>query len=224
MKINDWVNCFETEIKLIKNFYLPVRSTVLSLNNGDGVMISPIDFSVADWAYIQAKLQIRHIVAPCDLHHLFVQTAKDQLGQAKLWSTKELAHKRSDIAWDQQVLPKNWTMSEEIELIPILGGNTHEVAFYHKKSKTLVVTDLIFNLENRKGLLSWMMLHLFGTWNRPAVSRLFKSSIKDKKEFRVSAVKLLGLDFETLIMAHGNIITENAKGILLNALRERNLI
>lgn len=224
MKINDWVYTFDAEIEMFKNFYLPVRSTVLRLNSGDSIMVSPIDFSEADWAQIKSNLQVRHIVAPCDLHHLFVKSAKKHLKDAKLWATKELAHKRSDLTWDFELLPKNWTMGDEIELIPILGGSTHEMMFYHKQAKTLVVTDLIFNLHNRKGFLTWVIQQAFGTWNKPAISRWFKTTLKNKKEFKITAEKILSLDIEMIVMAHGDIIAENAKGVLTNALRERNLI
>ena len=224
MKINDWVYTFDAEIEMFKNFYLPVRSTILRLNNGESIMVSPIDFTEADWAQIKSNLQVRHIVAPCDLHHLFMKSAKKNLKEAKLWATKDLAHKRSDLTWDYELLPKNWTMSEEIEIIPVLGGSTHEMMFYHKQAKTLVVTDLIFNLHNRKGFLTWIIQQAFGTWNKPAISRWFKSTLKNKKEFKITAEKLLSLDIETIVMAHGDIIAENAKGVLTNALRERNLI
>lgn len=224
MKINEWVYSYDGEIELFKNFFLPVRSTVLRLNNGEDVMISPIDFSEADWAEISSKLNVKHIVAPCDLHHLFIKPTKKRFKAAKLWATADLARKRDDVTWDEELMPQKWTLDEEIEIIPIDGGNTHEVAFFHKKSKTLVVTDLIFNLHNRKGLLSWVIMKMFGTWNKPAISRWFKTTIKNKTLFRMSVEKILVLDFETIIMAHGNIITENAKGVFTNALRERQLI
>lgn len=224
MKINDWVYTFDAEIELFKNFFLPVRSTILRLSNGESIMISPIEFSEADWTEIKPNLQVKHIVAPCDLHHLFVKSAKKNLKEAKLWATKDLAHKRSDLTWDHELLPKNWTMGEEIEIIPVLGGSTHEVLFYHKKAKALVVTDLIFNLHNRKGFLSWLIQRAFGTWNKPAVSRWFKMTLKNKNDFKCTAEKILSLEIEMIIMAHGNIITENAKSVLTNALRERNLI
>lgn len=224
MKINDWVYTFDAEVELFKNFSLPVRSTILCLSNGDSIMISPIDFTEADWAEIKSNLQVKHIVAPCDLHHLFVKSAKKHLKEAKLWATKELARKRNDLTWDFELVPKNWTMTEEIEIIPILGGSTHEVMLYHKQAKTLVVTDMIFNLNNRKGFWTWIVQHAFGTWNKPAISRWFKTTLKNKKEFKITAEKILSLDIEMIVMAHGDIITENAKGVLTNALRERNLI
>lgn len=224
MKINDWIYTFETEFEMFKGFKLPVRSTVLRFSNGEDMLISPIAFTEADWAEIKSKLNVKHIVAPCNFHHLFVKSAKRNLGEAKLWATHDLAQKRKDITWDGQGLPKNWTMSEEVEAIPVLGGATHEVLFYHKKAKALVVTDFLFNLHNRSGFLSWFFLHLFGTWNRPAMSRMFKATLKSKTEFKITAEKILSLDIDMIVMAHGNIITENAKGVLTNALRERNLI
>ena len=48
--------------------------------------------------------------------------------------------------------------------------------------------------------------------------------LNNKKEFKMTAEKILSLDIEMIVMAHGNIIAENAKGVLTNALRERNLI
>lgn len=224
MKIHDSVYCFDGELELFKNFYLPVRSTVLRLNSGDGVMISPIAFTIPEWAQIKAQFSIKHIIAPCTLHHVFVKSAHSQLPQAQLWGAPGLTKKRADISWDFELLPQNWTLAPEIQIIPLAGGTTHEVVFYHRDSKTLVVIDLLFNLHNRPGWKSYVIQKMFGTWNKPAVSRWFKTTIKDKKLFQQSMAEILALDFKTLIMSHGDIIYDNAKEILKNALIERKLI
>ena len=96
-----------------------------------------------------------------------------------------------------------------------------ESVFMHQASRTLIVTDLAFNIEDPLGFGAWLILSIFGTHGRFAVSRLYTKLIKDRARFEASLARLRGLDFDNLVPSHGSILRGNAKAKLTEALRER---
>ena len=105
-------------------------------------------------------------------------------------------------------------------VIPIEGiPGLSESAFYHEVDKTLVITDLAFNVQNPKGLGARIIFHLFGTYKRFSQSRLVGLLTKDKAAAKRSMQSLLELDFERVVMAHGQVVDADAKARLRKAFR-----
>ena len=67
-----------------------------------------------------------------------------------------------------------------------------EWVLFHEPTGTLLTTDLVFNRPKGTGLSPIFFL-LFGTASRFAVSRLFKTMIKDRAEFVASCSKIAQL-------------------------------
>ena len=108
----------------------------------------------------------------------------------------------------------------EIEVIE-LGGMPalREQVLFHRPSKTLIVADLIFNLALSAG--AWTRIFLratAGLKHFPGTSRLFRFCIKDRAAFSESIGRIIHLDFERVIVAHGEPIVTNAKQRFLAAI------
>ena len=82
----------------------------------------------------------------------------------------------------------------------------NEVAFLHRPSKTLVVTDLVFNVHGARGL-SPLVFRMVGAWKKLAQSRLFRSQVKDREAFAAAGRQILDWDFDAVLMAHGEPVT-----------------
>ena len=93
----------------------------------------------------------------------------------------------------------------------------NETVFLHQASKTLIVTDLVFNISETQGW-SKFVWNVYGINHKFKVSPLFKFSIKNKKKFKESIQELLQWDFDNVILSHGNIILGNGKQLIENAL------
>ncbi|MGZ3690527.1 MAG: DUF4336 domain-containing protein [Pseudobdellovibrio sp.] len=201
-----------------------VRSTLVSLANGHKVLISPINFTEVHLEKLR-ELKPTAIVAPNCFHHLCVKDAAEKLNIKTLLAAKGLQQKRSDVAWTAEINEQTWPYQNDLEFYFVDGAPKYnECVFYHKKSKTLIVTDLVFNFKNLPLNSKTFFFKLVGTFNKPASSRLMKWLTKDKRLLKQSLEKILTLDFEKIVMAHGDIITENAKEILTRAFQERGLI
>jgi hypothetical protein len=49
---------------------------------------------------------------------------------------------------------------------------------------------------------------MFGVYNKLGQSRLVKMNIKDKQAYKSSIEKILQLDFESIVVSHGNHIKD----------------
>lgn len=70
-----------------------------------------------------------------------------------------------------------------------------------------------------RGLVANVVLFLEGCRGRLAQSPAWRFMVKDRARARASAEQLLALPFETLVMAHGEIVREDARTRLAHALR-----
>jgi len=83
----------------------------------------------------------------------------------------------------------------------------NEVVFLHRESRTLILTDLIFNFTSDLPLLTKVFLKLDGAYNNFSVPRLLRYFvIKDWVKARESFGRLLAWDFDRVILAHGSIL------------------
>ncbi|MEM6280294.1 MAG: hypothetical protein AAF733_12505 [Verrucomicrobiota bacterium] len=117
-------------------------------------------------------------------------------------------------------VPAEW--EGELDVIKIDGmPSINEHVFFHRKSKTLVVADLLFNLPDSVGAFTLGFLRLIsGIKQHPGNSRMFRLAIQDRDAFESSLQKLLALDFAQIIVAHGEPIAVDAKSTLARVFRE----
>ena len=87
----------------------------------------------------------------------------------------------------------------------------NEVVFFHVPSRTLIITDLLFNIEQPRGWQSRLVLTLVGARGRVAQSRLWRLVTRDRKAAAESIRRMLSWEPERVVMAHGAILTRDAK-------------
>lgn len=213
---------FESEIKM-GGIVLPVRSTYLRCQ-GQGLLFSPVKMNPEDIKKLKDLGGVDVIVAPTLFHHLYIRRTLEAFPKAQLLGVKGFKAKRPDLPWHAELDGSNWPFSDEILMVQMEGlPQVNEAVFLHKESKTLLVWDLLFNLRRPQGWAAPLLLRLLGTYNGPAVSRLLALFAKDKVAFRRSLKHLFELDFDRLVMAHGEILETNAKRISKEAFMRRGL-
>ena len=131
---------------------VPIRMTVIRLTGGDLVLISPTPYTPALAAELEALGPIRHLVAPSFGHWMFLKGWSDARPQATTWAAPGLRDRlqvrAKGVRFDHElgeVAPPAW--SGEIEQLLVGAGPFREVAFFHEPSWTLVLTDVVQNLE-----------------------------------------------------------------------------
>ena len=100
---------------------------------------------------------------------------------------------------------------------------TREHLLYCVRARALLVVDAFFNIREPKGVGAWLILKMFGTYDRFGMSKLFLAGVQDKAAFIASLEPLAKLDIAVVVPAHGSILDHDAKAMVMSVLRERKL-
>lgn len=203
---------------------LPLRSTMVTLKSGHKVLISPIKFNDTQLAALKNSPP-QALVAPNKFHHLYISKAAKELGVSTIFVAPGLEKKRPDIEWPVVLGDKTWIYQEKLPMVQLQGmPSLNECVFFHRETKTLIVTDFFFNLSGLPGGFKTLPFKILGTFNAPAISKLILLATRNKKALKQSVQEILAWDFDRLVMAHGNIIETSAKEIFKKAAAERGLL
>jgi len=196
------------------------RMTIIRLNTGDLIVISPIKVNNITIDEIDALGKINFIIAPNLYHHLFVADFQAFYPQAQLLVAPGLELKRADLKIDGILEPNNPQFGDEIEYLYFEGFNTldltgpsplQEVVFFHRESQTLVLTDTAFNFDASFPWITQLATRVIGGYGRLSPSLLEKLATKEKDEIEKSIRRILRWDFQRIVMAHGTIVEHEAK-------------
>lgn len=139
---------------------LPVRMTVMRLGDGSVWLHSPTRFDETLAWSIEALGPIRHLVAPNIAHWMFLEDWQKRCPDALTWGPPELRRRgqvrrrieAGDLKIDRDLeeqSPEAW--ASDILQIAVPGGfGFREIAFFHTVSRSLILTDLVLNLEPTK--------------------------------------------------------------------------
>ncbi|SDD25845.1 DUF4336 domain-containing protein [Belnapia rosea] len=207
---------------------LPVRMTVLRLPDGGLLLHSPTRFS-SQLAEALARLgPIRHLVAPNIAHWTFLRDWQRAFPEAVTWAAPGLRQRRqvrrSRLRLDHDlgaVAPTAW--GGVITLATVPGGlGFHEVALFHEPSRTLVLTDLVLNLEApRLPALMRPIVRLFGSLAPDGMPPPYlRAVIRWRlRAARQAAERLLALQPDRVIFAHGLWFERDGTAALRHSLR-----
>ena len=210
---NIWT--LEDEIRVAPGVYFPVRMTVIRLVDGSVVLHSPIKMSNEDAEKVRHLGPVRYIVAPNLFHHLYVLDALKFFPEAELYIADGLEKKRKDLKKYKYLsqFPKEW--QEDIELVlyegvPMLG----EYVFFHKKSRTLITADVVFNIESARNWFTRIILRVDGIYKQFSQGRLSEFMTRDRAARSASMKRIMNLEFDKVIMAHGSPVTQDGKTLM----------
>jgi hypothetical protein len=194
--------------KFLRRNDFSTRMTVVKLSDGGLVLHSPIRLDGSLRAELDGLGEVRAIVAPNKFHHLFVGDCCAAYPNAKLYGVMGLPEKRRDLKFDGMLADEprvEWR--GDIEQRRILGmPMVNEVAFFHPSSRTLILTDLVFNVPRGRPWGIPIVTRLLGVGGRFGPSRLGRWLIRDQQATRESLGHILRWDFDRLILAHGDVV------------------
>jgi len=94
----------------------------------------------------------------------------------------------------------------------------NEYACFHSRSRTLILCDLLFNLDAARGWTRWNMRRLMGVKQWPAVDRPVRMCVADREAFMGSMRRILEWDFDRVVVAHGSVIERDGRRVFREAL------
>lgn len=182
--------------------------TVLRGEDGALTLVSPVRFDEALAAEVAALGEVRAIVGPNLYHHLYLRSALEHFPKAELFLAPGLAEKRPNLPRSHPLDGRGSPLGPQIQSLPVEGSpKMSEVTFVHLPSRTLVVTDLFFNVVKPASFMTAFYLSLTGTNGRFVQSRLWRFVVKDEAAHRASVEALLTRPLERIVMAHGEVFS-----------------
>jgi len=202
----------------------PTRMTILRLTGGLFVH-SPTALSAALKAEVDALGVVRWIVGPNRIHYWWIPQWREAYPAAEVYLAPRIREQAGDhIDFDTRTLEgrAGYPWDDEIDTLPIAGSYMTEVEFFHRASRTLILTDLIENFEPRR-LSVWMrFLTWLGGVQDPdgAMPRDMRLSFSGHKAALGAAVEtMIGWAPRRVILAHGRWYERNGAAELRRAFR-----
>jgi hypothetical protein len=166
------------------------------------------------------------IVGPNRLHYWWISEWKAAFPDANVYLApriEEQASGRIDFNYRSLDGESGFPWDADIATLPITGSYMTEVAFFHRPSRTLILTDLIENFEPRKlGTLAMRLLTRLGGVQDPdgqTPRDLRVTFAKQKSQLRAALDKMIAWDPERIILAHGRWYDRNGTAELHRAFR-----
>jgi hypothetical protein len=186
---------------------MPIRATIVRCPDGGLWVHSPTPLSPELVAAVEALGPVQDVVAPSRLHDISIGAWGKQFPRARLWAAPGLQVRRPDVAFhgvlDGPEIPP-WM--NDIAPLALAGAPAlNEVVFFHAASRTLVCTDLLFNVREPATAMTSFVLTLAGTKGRFAMSRAWWRYARDRPALKSSIELMLEWDFARVIPAHGEI-------------------
>ena len=194
--------------------------TIIRLLGNRIMLISPIKLESQTKQEINNLGTVTYIIAPNLFHYLYLQECKNIYPQAKLLAAPGLKTKQPSLKIEQVFFQDEIDFKSELKYILFTGfqvlsipkaATLNEVVFFHRESKTLILTDTVFNFDRSFPWVSQLAAKVIGSYNTLRPSLLEKLVIKDKAKVKASVETILNWDFQRVIMAHGSIVENNAK-------------
>ena len=194
------------------------RMTVVRLPDGGLWVHSPVRFSPEVRAAVDGLGPVRFLVAPNLMHHLAVQDWAAAYPDAKVAAPPGLKHKRPDLRIDVELgdaADAGW--AGVIDQVFVRGmPKLDEVLFFHRPSRTVLVTDLAFHFRQTDSWRLRAYLKLSGAWQRLGSTLTARALMKDKAAVRASLEKALAWDAERVVVCHGEVVESDGGKALVD--------
>lgn len=203
----------------------PTRMTVLRLDRDRLFIHSPTPLTATLKDQIDGLGQPAWIIGPNRIHYWWIPEWHAAYPEALVHlapRSREQAKGRIDFPARELDEPDGYPWDDTVATLPIHGSYMSEIVFFHRASRTLILTDLIENFEPEKLGLWARLLARFGgaldpDGSMPRDMRLTYG--QDKEAFRHAVQTLIAWRPERIILAHGRWYEKNGEAELRRAFR-----
>jgi glyoxylase-like metal-dependent hydrolase (beta-lactamase superfamily II) len=199
------------------------RMTVIRLTNGGLVVHSPTSLDHASQEELQKLGPIVAIAAPSWWHDLYLREYLSAYPGARFYGAPTLVRWNRSVPFAEvlgDLAPSLWTGEIDQVHVQGIGLFLDEIVFYHRRSRSLIVADLLFNLSKKDAWITRTMGALvIGPFPGCRFARLYRPAVTDRRRMRAAAERILDWDFDQIIVGHGAVVENNGKEVFRTAFR-----
>lgn len=207
-------------------FPYPTRSAVARLADGRLWVWSPTKLDDDLKAKLDVMGEVAHLVSPNRLHHLFLAEWKAAYPHARLWGPQSTIARHSELPFEpplENSPPAAWAGT--IDQVWFRGSRfLDEIVFFHRPSRTALVTDLIQAFTSKFLDKHWSWWQRPIAWyggimaQTPGAPRDLRLSFTDRRTARAARSRVLAWPTERVIIAHGEWCRANGREYLARGL------
>jgi len=205
----------------VRGFRFPTRMIVIRLSNGGLFIWSPIALSAELQSAVDQLGPVCHIVAPNHLHHLSLPEWHRAYPEAEIHAAPRLRPKHPDLKWGSDLGDTpNPEWAKDLDQVVVRGNRiTTEVVFFHRRSRTVIFTDLIQQFEpgwfrGWRGLLAKLDKM---TASRPTVLIKYRMAFRDRSIARSAVEQIMAWPSEAVLAAHAQPIRHGGRDAIAHA-------
>lgn len=204
------------QLRLSPALRLPTHMTLMRLPNGAVVVHSPVRLDPALLAATNQIGAVAAILVPNSFHYAYAADWVRQFPAARFYCAPGLparvpglpaATELSDAA------PDLWS-GEIDQIVYAPPGPFSEVVFRHRRSQTLILSDLAFNMvafDSPAQRIGWRLMGVPPDFGPSRTARL--TLLRDRRVSRPYLHRMAEWKFERLIVAHGEVIESDAHAV-----------
>jgi len=194
---------------------LGTRMTVMRLSDGSLLVHSPIEPTPELRSQLDERGPVRFIVAPNRFHHLFAAAFREAYPGSELHTAPGLAERFPALPVDAELADGPAAWSADVDHLLVQGAPlTNEVVFCHRASRTLVLTDLAFNVGPEAPPWTRFSMWLAGAYGHFGPSRIERWILRDRPAARASLERILAWDFDRVVVGHGRVLGSGGREAL----------
>jgi hypothetical protein len=196
------------------------RMTVVRLASGSLLIHSPAPLSVELRESLGQLGDVRFVVPASSMHgHLFMEEYQAAYPAAELFSAPGLDRKRKDLAFAGLLgSAPDPAWSQDLDQAAVLGHRfVTELVFLHRPTGTLIVGDLCFRIGESAPRPMRAVARAAGTYHRARPTPMFRVGLRNRIAARRSLDRVLGWDFDRIVLGHGEPIETGGPNALRDA-------
>jgi len=180
--------------------------TLIRLRTGQLVIHSTAPFTPGDVAAIRALGEPGWLLEGVLRHDTFARQGRAAFPEIPYLAPEGFSEAVGFPTTPIVPAPAEW--AGELLALEVQGApDARETVLLHVPSRTLILTELLFNFGDNEPLWTELLLRVaVGGEHHPGMSRPFRAGVKDETAFQTSMATILSWDFDRVIVGHGDVI------------------
>jgi len=204
----------------------PTRTTLIRLKSGDLFVHSPGHMTEDLRAEVNGLGRVAHLIAPNRIHYWWVGSWAAAYPDALAYAAPRVRERAAPhgIAIDRDLGDEpDPAWAGEIDQIAVAGSFLTEIVFFHRASRTLILTDLVQNYEAPRlhGPILRFLARRIGVVDPDGTMPVdLRATFRGRRaEVRAAVRQMIAWAPERVILAHGRWYAENGVAELRRAFR-----
>lgn len=186
----------------------PTRMTVIRLKDGSLFVHSPTKPDEGLLEEVRALGRVRWLIGPNRIHYWWIPDWRAVFPEAQVWLApriREQAGDRIEFSARELAADGGYEWDGEIATLGVHGSFMSEYVFFHRASRTLVLTDLVENFEpSRLGPVMRIVARLGGVLApHGQMPRDMRLTYRDRDGLRDAVRTMLAWHPQRVVLSHG---------------------